>query len=214
MAELTVILNAATTRILVGLALIAPAIAQTRCHSEPPAAASGPAIDASVGYTYLAMEVPDAGTVNLNGVDASTGVHFTRRWAAIADASYVRGSSLLGTQHQSYVISALAGPVFYPFERRETRFSVRVLGGAGLVDSAVPVTNSSYFLHGWVARPSYAAGAGVEHALRGPFTLRVNGDYLRTAFVNPAGRLQLQNNLRVTASVVLRIRRGAVFSSR
>src|SRR5215472_3816616 len=144
MAELTVILNAATTRILVGLVLIAPAIAQNRYHSEPPAAASGPAIDASVGYTYLAMQVPDAGSVNLNGVDASTGIHFTRRWGAVADASYVRGSSLLGTQHESYVISAIAGPVFYPFERKETRFSVRVLGGAGLVDSAVPVTSPSY----------------------------------------------------------------------
>jgi len=211
---LRIILTAAITRILVGLMLIAPAIAQDRSHSEPPVAASGPAIDASVGYAYLAMQVPDTGTVNLNGVDASTGIHFTRRWGAIADASYVRGSSLLSTQYESYVISALAGPVFYPFERKETRISVRALAGAGLVDSAVPVTDPNYYLHGWVAHPAFAAGAGVEHGLRGPFSLRVNGDYLRTAFVNSSGTVRQQNNLRVTASLVLRLRHGAVFSSR
>jgi hypothetical protein len=214
MPELRAVLTATTTRILVGLMLVAPAIAQNRYQSEPPAAASGPALDASVGYTFLAMQVPDAGNVNLNGVDASTGIYFTRRWGAIADASYVRGSSLIGTQHESYVISALAGPVFYPFEWKETRFSVRALGGAGLVDSAVPVPGPTDYLHGWVARPSYAAGVGVEHSLPGPFALRVNGDYLRTAFVNPAGTVQLQNNLRVTASIVLRLRQGSVFSSR
>ena len=210
MPEFRVISKPVATQILFAVALITAAVAQDRLRPETPAAASGPAFDVSVGYSYVAMQVPGAGTVNLNGVDSSGGVHFSRRWGAVADASYVRGSNVLVTGHDSYVLSALAGPVFYPCGRRGTWLSIRALGGAGLVDSAVPSGQS--YLHGWVARPSYAVGAGLEHSLPGPFAVRINGDYLRTAFVNSAEVVQLQNNLRVTASIVLRLRQGLLAS--
>jgi hypothetical protein len=194
------------SKVFLAIALITPALAQNRRQSEPSTAASGPAFDVSVGYCYLGMRVPGTGTVNLNGVDASGGIQFARHWGAIVDASYVRGSDVFGTGHDSYVLSALAGPVFYPFERGKARLSIRLLGGAGLVDSAVPLNGPSYYLHGWVTRPSYAVGVGLERSLAGPFALRINGDYLRTAFVNPADVVQLQNNLRVTASIAVRLR--------
>jgi opacity protein-like surface antigen len=202
------------TKVFLAIALITPALAQNRLQSEQPAAASGPALDMSVGYCYLDMQVPGTGTVNLNGVDASGGIQFARHWGAIVDSSYVRGSNVFGTGHDSYVLSALAGPVFYPFERGMARLSIRALGGAGLVDGAVPVNGPSYYLHGWVTRPSYGVGVGLEHSLAGPFALRINGDYLRTAFVNSADVVQLQNNLRVTASLVVRLRQGAMLPSR
>lgn len=214
MLEFRVILTAVASRVLLAIVLITPALAQDRLQSETPAAASGPAFDVSVGYSYVAMQVPGAGTVNLSGLDASGGIHFTRHWGAIVDSSYVRDADVFGTGHNSYVLTALAGPVFYPFERKGTWLFLRALGGAGLVDSAVPVSGPSYYLHGWVTRPAYVGGVGLEHSLPGPVAVRVNADYLRTAFVNPAEIVQLQNNLRVTASIVLRLRQGAILAGR
>jgi len=200
------------SEIFLALVLITPALAQNHLQSGPPGAASGPAFDVGVGYCYLGMQVPGTGTVNLNGVDASGGIQFARQWGAVVDSSYVRGPDVSVAAHDSYVLSALAGPVFYPFEHGNARLSIRALVGAGLVDSAVPLNGPSYYLHGWVTRPSYAVGVGFEHSVVGPFALRINGDYLRTAFVNSADVVQLQNNLRVTAGVVVRLRQGAISS--
>jgi len=209
MSKFRVILTATASRILLAIVLVTPMLAQSRMQSGP-AGATGPAFDVSAGYSYLAMQIPGAGQINLSGLDASGGVDLTRRWGAVVDGSYVRGSAVLGTGQNSYVLSALVGPTFYPFGRGRTSLFLRALGGAGLVDSAVPVTGSSNYVHGWVARPSYAVGAGLEQSLPGPFALRVNGDYLRTAFANSARVVQLQNNLRITASIVLRLRQGAI----
>lgn len=194
----------AAAKFLLILSLSLPALAQS-LRSGAAGAASGPSFDVSAGYSYLSMQVPDASTIGLNGVDASAGIDFNRHWGALIDSSYVRAGDVFQTGQNSYVLSALAGPVFYPYMHGETRLSLRGLVGAGLVDSAVPVTGPSYYLHGWVARPAYGAGVGVERTLFGPFAFRVNGDYLRTAFVNAAETIQLQNNLRLTGSIVFRL---------
>ena len=212
MPQFRIILRAIANGILLALVLITPALAQNRLQSGP-VGATGPAFDVSAGYSFLAMQVPGAGEINLSGLDASGGVDLTRRWGAVVDGSYVRGSDVFGTGQNSYVLSALAGPTFYPFGRGRTSLFLRALGGAGLVDSAVPVSGSSQYVHGWVARPSYAMGAGLEQSLPGPFALRINGDYLRTAFANSAKVIQLQNNLRVTASIVFRLKQGAIIGS-
>lgn len=193
-----------TIKFLFSLALIAPALAQSM-HSGPPAAASGPSFDVNVGYSYMLMHVPSAGNINLSGVDGGAGIDFNRRWGALLDSSYVRTGNVFGTGNSSYVLSALAGPVFYPYTHGETRISLRGLVGAGLVDSAVPIKGPTEFLHGWVARPAYGAGVGVERTLFGPFAFRFNADYLRTAFVNASESLQLQNNMRITGGIVFRL---------
>lgn len=213
MPHLRAIVAALASRIFLAIVLITPALAQSRMQSGP-AGATGPAFDVSAGFSYLAMQVPGAAEINLSGLDATGGVDLTQRWGAVVDGSYVRGSDVFGTGQNSYVLSALAGPTFYPFGRDRTSLFLRALGGAGLVDSAVPVSGSSQYVHGWVARPSYAVGAGLEHSLPGPFALRINGDYLRTAFANSAKVVQLQNNLRVTASIVFRLKQGAIVGSR
>jgi hypothetical protein len=197
-------LAALGTTFLFLLALITPAAAQN-IPTGVPEAGSGPAFDFSAGYTYLTMPVTSTNTANLNGLDAASGIDFLHHWGAIADASYVRASNVLGMGHGSYVMTFLVGPVFYPVERHSFRLSLRGLVGAGLVDSIVPV-NSTTNLHGWVARPSYGGGAGIEHSIYGPFGVRVNGDYLRTAFVNAADAVQAQNNLRLTVSLVFHVR--------
>ena len=212
MPQFRIISRAVASSFLLAVVLVLPARAQSGLQSGP-AGATGPAFDVSAGYSYVAMRIPGAGEVNLSGLDASGAVDLTRRWGAVVDGSYVRGSEVFGTGHNSYVLSALAGPTFYPFGRRKASLFLRALGGAGLVDSAVPVSGSSQYVQGWVARPSYAVGAGCEYSLPGPFALRLNGDYLRTAFANSAEVVQLQNNLRVTASIVFRLKQGAIIGS-
>lgn len=185
------------------VALTASTLAQRPVDNVP--TASGPGFDFSAGYTYLTMPVTSAYSANLNGLDATAGANFLRYWGVTADASYVRASNVLGFGHGSYIMTFMVGPVFYPFERRGFRLSVRGLAGAGMVDSIVPMSGGTY-LHGWVTRPAYAAGAGIEHAFYGPLGVRVNGDYLRTAFVDAADVVQPQNNLRLTVSLLVRIR--------
>jgi hypothetical protein len=187
--------------LLLVLALIAPVMAQ----SDVPGAGSGPAFDFSAGYTYLTMPITSVSSANLNGLDAAASVDFARRWGATADASYVRASNVLGMGHGSYITTFLVGPVFYPFERHDIRVSVRALVGAGMVDSIVPVSSTTD-LRGWVTRPSYAAGVGIEHSIVGPFGVRVDGDYLRTAFVNSTDAVEPQNNIRLTISAIFHVR--------
>jgi hypothetical protein len=185
--------------------LVVPALAQNQMQSGPPAQGYGPSYDVSCGYSYLSSTVPSAGRVGLNGLDVTGHANFLPRWGVAVDTGYVRTSNILATGQSGYTLTFLAGPVFHVFEQRKTQVFVHALAGAGLVDSAVPVTGTEY-LQGWVARPAYALGAGVERSVAGPFAVRLTGDYLRTAFADSDGSVRSQNNLRLTASIVFRLR--------
>ncbi|HLW87321.1 MAG TPA: hypothetical protein VKR57_02435 [Terriglobales bacterium] len=186
------------------LVMIATTLAQ-RLQSGPSPAVAGPAYDVSVGYTYLSMPIASAGRTGLNGLDSSASVALSPRWGATLDSSYLRTSNVLSTPHQGYMASLQAGPVFYPFERRNTQVFLRALAGAAVVDGAVPVSDTSYF-HGWLVRPAYTAGAGIERSVSANLAVRINGDYLRTTFYDGAGATQAQNNLRMTVSFVFRLK--------
>jgi hypothetical protein len=179
--------------------------AQNAMQNPVPAAGSGPAFDVSAGVTYLAMSAPSGGTANLYGADAAGTMDFSRFWGATLDSSYVRTSDVFSLGHSSYVLTFLGGPVFHPFETRNTRLSIRALAGAGLVDSAVLAQDGDE-VRGWVARPAYAVGIGAEHSFAGPLALRVDADYLRTAFAGSTTVVQAQNNLRLTLSLVFHLR--------
>jgi hypothetical protein len=188
-----------------GFVMVAPALAQSRLQSAPSPAVAGPAYDVSVGYSYLTMPIPSAGRANFNGLDFSGSIGLSPRWGATLDSSYLYTSDVLSTLHQGYVLSLHTGPVFYPVEHGNTRVFVRALAGVGLVDGAVPISEAEDF-HGWLLRPSYAVGGGVEHSVSGQLAVRVNGDYLRTAFYDSAGAVQPQNNLQFTVSFVFRLK--------
>ena len=183
--------------------LVAPLLAQTRSRTgEAAAGATGPAFEASLGYVYLSMATPSQ-RVGLTGLDGNGLVRFASRWGATVDATYVGAGNVLGTGHSGNVLSCLAGPVFYPVGHGQTGIFIHALAGASWVDSAVPVSGT-YYLGGWVVRPSYAVGGGFEHYLFRPLAVRAQADYQRTTFVNPTGAMQGQNNLRLTTSVVYR----------
>ncbi len=184
--------------------LVATALAQNRVQAGPRPAAYGPSYDVSFGYSYITSTIPTSGRASLNGFDASGRVEFSQHWGGAVDAGYVRTSNVLSTGNGGYDLTFLIGPVFYPVEHGKFRMFLHALVGAGLVDAAVPVTGTKY-LHGWVTRPAYAVGGGMERSIAGPFGLRVSADYLRTAFVNTAAVVEPQNNLRLTGSIVFRL---------
>jgi hypothetical protein len=192
--------------------MAASAVAQNRLQSAPAPAVAGPAFDVSVGYSYLSMPISSAGRANLNGLDFSGTAALSSRWGATLDSSYLRTSNVLSTPHQGYLLSLQTGPVFSLIQHRNTRVFLRALGGIGIVDGGVPVSDTQYF-HGWLMRPSYAVGGGIERAVSNQLALRVNGDYLRTTFYDSAGAAEAQNNLRLTVSFVFRLKERSHRSS-
>jgi len=94
--------------------------------------------------------------------------------------------------------------VFFPVERRRTRMFVHVLAGAGLVDGTARASATDFF-HGWLTRPAYAFGGGVERNISRPFALRFGADYLHTSFYDSSGAIQGQQNFRATVSLVFRL---------
>ena len=132
-----------------------------------PIAVASPVFEASAGYVYLDLDNPSLQHVGLNGVDGNGFVDFSPRWGIVADLSYARTGNVLGTGHSGTVLSGLIGPVFYPAEYRNARIFVHALAGVSLVDSAVPLTGTSY-VSGPVAKFSFALGGGVERNLSGP----------------------------------------------
>jgi hypothetical protein len=183
----------------------ASALAQSRWQSGPSPAVAGPSYDLSVGYSYLSMPIASAGRVGLNGVDFSGTLSVSSRWAATLDSSYLRTSDVLSTPHQGYLLTLRTGPVFSLIQHRNTQVFVRGLGGVGLVDGAVPISDTSYF-HGWLMRPSFLAGLGAQRAVSDQLAIRVNGDYVRTTFCGANGTAQPQNNLQLTVSFVVRLK--------
>lgn len=187
------------------LLLVAPGLAQNGLQSPPAPAVTGPAYDVSVGYTNLMMPIPGAKRVAVNGLDASGSIGLSPRLAVIVESSYARTSNVLSTGHQAYMLNTQSGPVFYPWEHGRTRLLLRGLAGFAVIDGAVPINKVNYF-HGWLARPSFAFGGGIERGVGNQFLLRANADYLRTSFYDAAGGVQGQNNLRLTMSLVFRLK--------
>jgi len=186
------------------IVLSAAALAQSRMVSGPAPAVAGPSFDVSLGYSRLNMSSP-SGNVALNGVDSAASVGLSPRWGAMIDTSYLRASNVFDTHHQAYALSVRGGPVFYPFERGNTRAFLHGLAGGSLIDGAVLV-NDTQFFHGWLLRPSFAAGGGVEHWFPNGFALRGNLDYVRTTFYSTSGTAQGQNNLQFTVSWVFHLK--------
>ncbi|MGP0017412.1 MAG: hypothetical protein ACLPHP_02490 [Candidatus Sulfotelmatobacter sp.] len=185
---------------------VAPLVAQSHWAGGPPAAATNPTFEASLGFVYLSMPVPSQQRVGLTGFDANGLVRFLPRWGASVDGTYSSTGNVFNTGHGANILSLLAGPVFYPVNGR-TGIFIHGLVGASRVGGAVP-TSGPYYLGGWVARPSYAFGGGIEQRLFGSFAVRLQGDYQRTTFGDSTGAIRGQNNLRVITSMVYRFGGG------
>jgi len=176
-------------------------LAQDERGDDVPAA-EGSTRNVAVGYSFVNSNLTGKPSVNLNGVNTSGMIDFLPHWGAILDASYVRAGRDPGSGHSSYVLSVLTGPVFYPVQSADSRFSIRALAGVSVVDGSVRV-NQLYY-RGWLSRFSWAIGTWIENNISRPLAVRLNVDYLRTKFVDSSVTVQPQNGIRVSASLVFR----------
>jgi len=169
---------------------------------EPIPPLKGPSFTLGLGYEYLVMR-DFSQSIGLNGLNANGTIGFNRRWAATVDLSYARTTNVLGTGRDGYVLNLLAGPEFSLKEFRSGWLFVHALGGSALVDSDLPITYG--YLYGWVARPSFGAGGGLQRSFRGPVGFRIYGDYVRTAFADSLTEVEPRNNFRSVVSFVFRL---------
>jgi hypothetical protein len=189
------------------LLFVAPLLAQSRLQGGAPVGGTGASVEASVGYAYLSMQLPSQ-RIGLMGLNATGLVKFGPHWGAMVDSTYASTANVLSTGHGGSFLSVMAGPVYYLKASEKNEIFVHGLGGASRVDAAVPTSGTEY-LGGFVMRPSFAIGGGVERYLFSSIALRVQGDYLHTTFANSNNQLQGQNNILLTTSFVYRFGRTA-----
>ena len=167
---------------------------------RPVAAATGLAIRASVGYSYINLAMPSSSRVNLSGVNTAFTADILPRIGVTADLTYARASNLLNTGHHADVLSYLAGPVFYAVRyKRMTGYAHGLFGGAR-VTGVVPANNT--YLRGYANNLSWALGGGVEYQVSPSVAFQISGDYLHTSYFNSNAAIQGQNNLRIVCSTV------------
>ena len=170
------------------------------------AAAQNPKLTIFAGYSYGNTNYAPGARSNLNGWEASVEGFRFRPWPTlVADGSAHYGWN-------SFPISCVTVPVCTPAipnvrakeytllggpqistTRGNLRPFVHVLGGATRVNLATPGFFDSS------TKWTVAGGGGVDYKWRGPFSIRVQADYLRTNLFNLT-----QNMLRASTGLVLR----------
>jgi opacity protein-like surface antigen len=189
-------MKAALTLLLCSLVLVRPATAQS-----PRAAAAGAVVKASIGYTYLSLDMAPAKRVNLQGLELNLTADFLPRIGVSTELSYTRASDVFGTGHHSDVLSYLIGPVYYPLRRRKFQIYVDGLIGGARVTGPVPSSAGKIVL-GYANQLSWEIGAGAELPISGPIYVRAGADYLHTKYFNSLRGMRGQKDLKTTVSVV------------
>jgi hypothetical protein len=167
----------------------------------PTPVANAHSVNASLGYSNMALPAVPSSRIILNGAEASATVDFRPRLAARVDLGYVRASNVFGSGHHSDVLSYLVGPVLYPSSHKGLRTYIQGLIGGARVAGPVPLAGGG-LATGFVNKLSRGGGGGLESELSSSFALRVGADYLHTAFFSPTGPIRGQNDVRSGVSIV------------
>ena len=168
---------------------------------NPVFAGAAPSMEASIGYSYLNVDVPSQNRIAMNGVDASFTADLRRRFGIRFGLGYDRASNVFDTNRHADLLTYMAGPVFYPVRRRRFSVYTHLLAG-GARQTGVNFTTNGDVATGWVNRFAWAGGVGVQYRLTPAFSVRLGGDYLRTSFFNANLAYEGQNNVRTAASIV------------
>jgi hypothetical protein len=146
------------------------------------------------GYSYQNARYLFGDRSNLHGYEASLeGFHFRPHFSLVADGSAHYGWNQFPISCVTVGIVCtpnppdsrakeydfMGGPQ-YRFFGPNARFQpfVHAFGGYGRVTMSTP----GFFAGSWAWE--VAAGGGVDYPWRGPFSLRAQGDYVRTNFFN------------------------------
>ena len=158
-------------------------------------------IDLSIGYSYIHAKPSTANSpsFSLNGGSMAGAWNFGS-WAIVGDLGGYHLSSIGSQSLDANVVTFLGGGRLTLHRTERTR--VFAQGLVGLADS-----NSVLFPQTGVTSKTalaFAAGGGVDYYFRRGFGVRGQVDYLATRFQEKVGVASMQNNIRITAGVVLR----------
>lgn len=189
-------------RIWIGGIVVLLLFPWARAHAQ-----SARSWDLSGNYSYVRSNAPPGGCgcFSMNGGGGDVAYRFTDHFSLAGGVTLENAGSVPGS-NQSFTLTAYqAGPrLFLRAGRQWTAFGHFLAGGAHASSAAFADTVSS--------TNAFAAtiGGGWQLHLNRAITLRViEADYFLTKF--PNGSNDHQNNLRLSAGIVLRLsRRGAV----
>jgi peptidoglycan-associated lipoprotein len=161
-------------------------------------------VEVSVDYSYLrANQGPGmCGCFNMNGGNAEVAFYIDRGFSAVADLTGEHAGSVNGGAQGLSLVSFTAGPRFtYPIRRRYEPFAEALFGGVHGFDSSFPVTpGPTGSANGFAT----LVGGGLDIRLKSYVAIRAfQADYFLTHL--PNGVNDRQNNLRLTAGIVLRL---------
>jgi len=184
-------------KVVLSLLLLAlPAVGQV-----PHPAGTASLFEASAGYCYMNLDLPSTKRVNLNGLDVTLTDDFLPRFGITLDGSYARSGNLFQLGQPATVLSFLAGPVFYPAQRKRITLYTHALWGGARVSGAVNKVNGGYLV-GYSSEFAWAAGGGVQYRFSPRTKLQFGADYLHTAMFGPNITTQGQNDFRAVANIV------------
>ena len=162
-------------------------------------------VEVFVGYEYLhTNQGPrQCGCFNMNGGAVEAAFHVDRGFSAVTDFTGGHTGSVNGGPEGLSLVSFTTGPRFtYPVYRRYALFGQALFGIAHGFDSSFPVASGSV-----ASASSFAmlTGGGLDIRLKPCVAIRpFQADYFLTHL--PNGVNDRQNNLRLTAGIVLRLR--------
>jgi hypothetical protein len=182
----------------------APAFLYLRPTKQTPPAPAGyaPAWNMSAGYSVSSLGLPSSsGRAVLSGLNVGVSTDSGKRFGVKLDLGYERAPKVYSNGLPMSVLSYLAGPVFYPLSGNLLSTYVHLLVGGARVAGPFPNGNGGLNT-GYVHRPAWALGGGVEYRLSPAFGFRLGVDYLHTDFYNSSGAVRGQNDIRIVNSLV------------
>jgi peptidoglycan-associated lipoprotein len=162
-------------------------------------------LEVAVAYSYLRSNANpgQCGCFNLNGGNAEAALHLYRGFSAVADFSGENTANVNNGGQGLSLVSFTAGPRFsFLFHRKFAPFAQGLFGAAHGFNSYFPVTAGPT---GTATDFAMIAGGGFDIRIARHLAIRpIEADYFLTRL--PNGVNGTQNNLRLSAGVVLRIR--------
>jgi opacity protein-like surface antigen len=181
--------------------LLVVLLAPLACAQNPVVAGVAPVLEAGLGYSYVDANVPSQNSLGMNGVQFVGNADFSRRFGVALDIGYARNFDAYNSNHTADLLTAMAGPVFYPIRKRTWNVYTHLLLGASRETGVNYETNGQIVL-GYVNRFAWGVGGGYEYRFSRPLAFRVGADYIHTTFFNSNIVLAGQSNIRPSISLI------------
>ena len=167
-----------------------------------------PKLDVFIGYSYFRGDsVVNGRPINLNGGSASLAFNFNRWIGLVGDVGGYQRANLTGNNLSLTISTYQAGPRFTLRNHEHFVPFAQVLVGAGHVTGTLYTTSLGGDLPPIGANNglTVTAGGGVDWNLVPAVAIRViQAEYLYSRFLNGADYGDQQNDVRLSAGIVLR----------